>query len=231
MATDPLDKTRKVISKKVRRLRTDRRFTQTELANMLGMSQNRLSEVELGKGSFTAEQLIAIIKLFNVPLSHFAPMPVPVGDDLQNTLAQFGGSHLFESNEVLPSERLRDVMTVIRETLIYADSPRNITALGPVLVNHSDKLNLGKLRLQLVGFGMERRLGWVVDSTVDALRSELSRKLPRAVGQRYARAMMNLDGYVNGIIVDTLAHTDEHVLDSDIRTEDAKQMALSERSE
>jgi len=42
------------------------------LAGQLGLEQSRLSEIERGDVSFTAEQFVAILKLFNVPPSHFA---------------------------------------------------------------------------------------------------------------------------------------------------------------
>jgi transcriptional regulator with XRE-family HTH domain len=54
------------ISTKVRDLHTGRRWTQAELAKPLGRSQARLSEVERGQGSFSAEQLLEILRLFNV---------------------------------------------------------------------------------------------------------------------------------------------------------------------
>src|SRR3954468_5445049 len=110
MSPFPLNKTRLDISRKVRRLRTERGFTQAELAQMLELSQSRLSEIEHGKGSFTAEQLLIIVKLFNVPLSYFAASTVSVGDELQNSLAQLGSTNLAETTDVLPSDRLREVM-------------------------------------------------------------------------------------------------------------------------
>ena len=39
---------------------------QSRLARLLGLSQNRLSEIERGEGSFTAEQLIVLLKTFNL---------------------------------------------------------------------------------------------------------------------------------------------------------------------
>ena len=65
---DPLQPDRLAIASKVRDLRKARRWTQAELSKRLHLSQNRLSEIERGAGSFTAEQLLVILKLFNVPL-------------------------------------------------------------------------------------------------------------------------------------------------------------------
>jgi XRE family transcriptional regulator, fatty acid utilization regulator len=73
------------ISRKVRELRTGRRRTQAELAKRLGLSQARLSEIERGQGSFSAEQLLEIFQLFNVDPSFFAgARPVSHEDQLWN---------------------------------------------------------------------------------------------------------------------------------------------------
>jgi DNA-binding XRE family transcriptional regulator len=59
------------ISRVVRDLRKERGWTQAELAGKLGLSQSRLSEVERGDGSFTAEQFLQILRLFNVAVDRF----------------------------------------------------------------------------------------------------------------------------------------------------------------
>ena len=61
-----LEKTKADIARKVHDLRRGRRWTQAELARRLDLSQSRLSEVERGDGSFTAEQFLTILRLFNV---------------------------------------------------------------------------------------------------------------------------------------------------------------------
>ena len=63
---------RSKIARKVKTLREEKRWTQAELSGRLGLSQSRLSEIERGQGSFTAEQFLTILKLFNVPVTHFA---------------------------------------------------------------------------------------------------------------------------------------------------------------
>jgi len=229
MSPFPLNKTRLDISRKVRRLRTERGFTQTELAQMLELSQSRLSEIEQGKGSFTAEQLLIIVKLFNVPLGYFAASAVSVGDELQNSLAQLGSTNLAESTDVLPSDRLREVMAAVRETLVTADSPRQITTLGPVLVNHIDNLSLWKLRAQLAEVGLERRLGWTLHSILEALKTELERELPRSVKQRYRKAATAIDAFLGASVWPLVLGHD--VLDKDIRSEPATRTALAERSQ
>src|SRR6185436_20500519 len=66
-----LDRRRSDVAAKVRALRKARRWTQAELGKRLGLSQARLSEIEGGDGSFTAEQLLLLLKLFNVGASRF----------------------------------------------------------------------------------------------------------------------------------------------------------------
>ncbi len=197
MAKERLDVARQEIAAKVRELRKNRRWTQAELARRLELSQNRLSEIERGAGSFTAEQFLVILKLFNVPLAHFARGTEHRHDDamLQNALARLGAFHLQESDDVLPSERLEDATDVVREALVAA-TPRLLTALGPVLVRNADGLNLRKLDARLTDAGLERRLGWLVDNVLDALGRELEQAPPRPWAQLYRRAVVVLSTFL-----------------------------------
>lgn len=128
MAT-PQTKARELIARKVRRLRTERHWTQAELSRQLGLSQSRLSEIEGGQGSFTAEQFLTILRLFNVSVTHFVAAPRR-DVELQNALARLGAVHLQESDDVLPSELLDEVGTVVREVLFAPDLPRHVTSLA-----------------------------------------------------------------------------------------------------
>jgi transcriptional regulator with XRE-family HTH domain len=166
-------KIRKAIAAKVRELRTSRGWTQAELARQLQLSQNRLSEIERGDGSFTAEQFLLLLRLFNVGVSEFVSGPDDHGPGIQNALARLGALHLQESVQVLPSEHLEEVHDVVREAVIDG-SPRIITALAPVLVRNAGRLNLAKLQAELEVIGRSRRLAWVIDNTLTALQ-DLSR--------------------------------------------------------
>src|SRR5690606_20715571 len=116
-------------------------WTQAELSKQLQLSQSRLSEIERGAGSFTAEQLLLLLKLFNVTASDFVSERGDQDLRIQNALARLGASHLQESVEVLPSEHLRDVHAVVREALVDG-TPRIVTALAPVLVRNASRLHL-----------------------------------------------------------------------------------------
>jgi transcriptional regulator with XRE-family HTH domain len=191
-----LEEIRVKIADGVRALRTRRRLTQAELAAQLGISQGRLSELERGNGSFTAEQMFFMLTLFNVPASNFAPPTLDHDAQIQNALARHGAGHLHQSSDVLPIEGLDDVGELVREALL-GGSPRHLTALAPVLVGNIDRVNLRRLRAELVDAGLERRLAWLVENTLVAVRGELPRSLPRPLSQRYRRAEAVLDLFMD----------------------------------
>lgn len=168
--------TREKIAKAVHALRESRQFTQMDMAKALGMSQGRYSIIERGLGSFTAEQFLMILRTFNVPASHFAAQMGSAETDLQNALSRWGALHLVSDNRVLPSQELEEVEKLVEEVLIAGEPPRQITALAPVLVRNVARLNLNKLWAEFVGYGLERRLAWLLDSTREAIKSELARK-------------------------------------------------------
>lgn len=163
-----LDKDRLMIAERVRELRHSRGFTQVALAKQLGLSQNRLSELERGGGSFSAEQFLCILRLFNVGASEFVSAGHDRGLQVQNALARLGATQLHESTEVLVSDELRQVQDVVREALVLGE-PRLVTAVASVLVAHGARLNLSRLHADLEKLGRDRRLAWVVENTLQAL--------------------------------------------------------------
>ena len=189
---------RAAIGQKVRQLRQDRRWTQARLAELLGLSQNRLSEVEYGKGSLTAEQLLTVLKTFNVPLDYFVPQKAEIISELQNALARLGAAHLVESRDVLPTQRLKDTLDVIRETLASYESPRQIAALAPVLVNHAEELNFAKLKFDLEQVGLGHRLGWLLENILEAIRAELAAEPKAKWAAQYSTAGFLLFDFLSG---------------------------------
>lgn len=179
------------IGPKVRKLRQKARLTQADLATRLGLSQSYLSEIENGGGSFTAEQFLEILRLFNVPASAFAQKPEDETSDLQKDLVRFGASHLQENADTVPGEH--DVTDVIREAIATADSPRLTTALAPVLVRNIERINLPKLALQLGEVGLVRRLAWLVENTLQAL--QMDRPEEPAQRRLYRRAHLLLETF------------------------------------
>jgi transcriptional regulator with XRE-family HTH domain len=184
---------RSKIAEKVRVLRKARGWTQAEVAGRLGLSQARLSEIENGDGTFTADQFLDILKLFNVGIDHFTSETTrDTSADLQNALVRLGARHLQEREDALPTTALEDLTTVLQDTLV-SGAPRLITALAPVLVLHIDELNLNTPRAKLASIGLQRRLDWLIDNTCHALQEELQHAPPRAWAQRYRRAELVLE--------------------------------------
>jgi transcriptional regulator with XRE-family HTH domain len=211
------EKTR--LARKVRDLRLARRWTQAELAAQLGLSQNRLSEIERGGGSFTAEQFLAILRLFNVTTDHFVAAPAQHDAGLQNALARLGAAHLRESEDMLPSERLREVESAIREVLLAPESARLVAALAPVLIQNAEQANLNRLQLQLTDLGLEQRLGWLVENTLEAIRLDAPRA-PKARQRLYRRAEVLLRAFLERVEA-ARARASERgpdVLDANIRS-------------
>lgn len=166
-----LSRQRTEIAKKVRQLREGRRITQEALSAELGLSQGRYSVIERGNGSFSAEQFLEILRIFNVSPSYFAVKTPKKESVLQNALARLGAWHLVESQDALPDAFEDDPAEVVKEVLLGSESPRQIAALAPVLVAQFEKINFQKLWTQFVDFGFEGRLGWLLENTVTALRS------------------------------------------------------------
>lgn len=225
-----MDKLRNAINRRVREIRLERRWTQDALADLLGLSQNRLSEIERGGGSFTAEQLVTVLRTFNVQVDTFVP-PKDAVSELQNALARLGATHLFEIASVLPSERLKEALTVIREVLAAADSSRQVAALAPVLVNNADSLNLTKLTAELAEIGLSRRLGWVVDNTIHAIEASKTDDLSPRWRIRYQSATLELSSFLSRYFKpESFGPSHEDVLDSGIGSKETLDDVMKERS-
>ena len=166
-SSSALEKTRSKIARRVRELRTSRRWTQAELAEKLELSQGRLSEIERGDGSLTAEQFLLLLRLFNETPASFVDETADRTLALQNALVRLGAVHLHE-NDSLPAARVDSPTELVREALIDG-SPRLVTALAPVLLKHADDINIRRLHSQLDEAGFRSRLPWLIDNSLTAL--------------------------------------------------------------
>lgn len=226
-----LARLREHIARRVRDLRLSRKLTQRELASRLDLSQSRLSELEQGKGSFSAEHFIVLQRIFNVTSHDLAGIPQAAQTELQNALARLGASHLHES-EALPSERLESVYQVIKEAMVDG-SPRIVTSVAPILARHAHELNLFRIAAALENLGLERRLGWVIDNTHAAIES-LRKDKHRAAGL-FRQGDANLHFYL--IFGDSEGERRRRenapldVLDRSIRTEQTRREVEGESSE
>jgi transcriptional regulator with XRE-family HTH domain len=163
-----LEKTRRRVAARVRALRKARGWTQAELAGRLGLSQNRLSEIERGKGSFSAEQFIVVLALFNASIAEFVP-PADTEDELQNVLIQLGATHLREVPGVVSTGRFEAPVDAVIAVLLQPWSTRLVTALAPVLLKQVDAISLPLLRARLDASSRSARLGWLLENVRDAL--------------------------------------------------------------
>lgn len=186
----------KDIAEAVRAARKERRFTQQEVAALLGLSQSRYSEIESGNGSFTAEQLVMLMQRFNLPLDHFIGKAKNenVNSQLQNALSRLGAEELMEDSSVLPSERLSEVNDVVAETIISASTARHVTALAPVFIMHANNINFREIRNRLQRLEMEGRLWWIVESTIEALKKVSDDMFLPKDRRLFSKALIVLDG-------------------------------------
>jgi len=222
-----MEKIRAAIASKVRDLRLGRRWSQARLAALLGISQNRLSEIERGDGSFTAEQLVLVISTFNLQLDYFSVSRQKAGAELQNTLARLGAGHLREDSSLGAFESSKRVDEVILEALIAADSPRQVAAVAPVLVAQIERVNLGRLRLKAAEAGYEARLGWALENVLGAIRAELPR-----VGQAWRLKCRRAELLIGAALAAWPAPKPraEDILDREILSEEGAAEARAARS-
>jgi transcriptional regulator with XRE-family HTH domain len=230
-----LEEIRSHIAESTRTLRLQRRWTQRELAEKIWLSQGRLSEIERGDGSFTAEQLLLLAQLFNVPLTHFAPRrqtSAAAHAVLQNALVRLGAPQLQESDDVLPSERLEEATRAVKEALVVG-APRLLVALAPVLVQQIDRVSLSRLWVELRELGLERRLPWLAENVLKAIRSQRAADVPNDVATRYRRAETTLQHWLEDARARMSAAQSigEDLLDTTIRSAKTLKLARSDRSE
>jgi transcriptional regulator with XRE-family HTH domain len=211
------------IGLRVRELRKERRLTQARLAALLHVTQGHLSQLEHGNRSFSAEQLLIILKHFNVPIDIFEQRKSNIGSQIQSALARQGATHLYESGEVLPSDRLKSAIAAIREALVSGESARQIAAIAPVLVAHAGQINLARLRTEFAELGLENRFNWAIDSTLEALKKEsATQTLSRKWALKYRRATIIIESFFSptygpaGAVFDAEHPTPHDILDLDI---------------
>jgi transcriptional regulator with XRE-family HTH domain len=119
---------RSKIGAHVRKLRQENRWSKTRLANMLGISQNYLSLLERGRGSFTAEQFLIMLEHFNVSVDEFLPSKTPAKAEGQvhDAPAWKNESRRLES-ELLPADQPRQAADTTHEAMFSAESEWQIT--------------------------------------------------------------------------------------------------------
>jgi len=187
---------RKQIAHTIKQARRNRRLTQQELANRIGVSQSRFSDIENGKITLSAEQFVQLATYLNIPLDEFAKGSTDEAKQLQNALARHGGSKLRET-EVLPSSEFGKVDDVILKTLLNALNARHIVSLAPVTINNIEQINLKSLENRLYTMGLQNRWLWLIASILSAVRSRLNEYVPRRIRLKYKRVELILSNYLS----------------------------------
>lgn len=205
-------------------------MSQADLGAMLGLSQARLSQVERGQGSFSAEQLLRILSIFNIGAEHFARSPESGVSALQNALVRVGASHLVASDVPVPST-LEDPANLVFFVLLDPESPRHVAALAPVLVKSIDRISLPMLAAKLKETGRDARLGWLLES----VRNVLVQQAPAAYSnarREMQRALATIDLFLKSRALHPGAPGAAiQLLDANIRSLDTAERVLAEASD
>lgn len=180
----------------LRKVRKQKALTQRALGDLLAISQGQLSLIELGKGSLSAEQLIALILKFNLSLDDFLPVARlnRWEAELQNALAHFGARQIVSIPDVPVSSKYQDVDQVILDVLISGVSERYILALAPVVIRQIRLVILKSLFKRFQELSLENRLLWFWDCLHAALSKRLGDSgLSASEIEIYKRAKLLVD--------------------------------------
>ena len=229
-----LETLKKNIASAVKKSRKERRLTQGELAKLLGITQAWYSQLENGLGSFTAEQLIVLSERLNIPISSLGKKngADTFQDKLQKELVRLGASNLYENVEVLPSEKLASINNVIVETLVSAESSRQILALVPVIIKNSNTINVRTILNATNSLGLGNRLGWIFDGITAALKDELSHYQPRSKTRLFRKLLVELqqiNAYIH--LLQGARDFPEDILDGTISSEATLNQVTNSRDE
>lgn len=209
-STPPPSTRRREIGQKLKALREARLLNQTDLSERLGISQARISLIERGKAALDAGEFLDVLRIFNVPASHFER---PVQDQealaLQNALIRLGANHLYANQQVVLDEAHGDLGTVLREVLADGTNPRQIAALAPVLVFQVDRINPARLWSRFVDYGLEQRLGWLLENTVAAIEADSPKARDRATSAQLRKAGTHLRHFLDQIEPQRLASLEQ----------------------
>lgn len=213
---------RAFIGAKLRELRKAQRWSQTALAERLGLSQARLSDIERGRASLTAGELLDVLRAFNAPVSLFDPNAETEetrrNGSLQNALIRFGARHL-RATDTLVQPAHEALERVVLDVLAYPE-PRQVAAIAPVMVWQVDALNLTRLRRLAYDAGVDVRLAWALENTKRAVELTRTARWPKSWARRAARQASNIEGLLEGwqpAAADGTDVLDRHVRSSETR--------------
>jgi hypothetical protein len=148
-------------------------------------------------------------------------------------LAARGATHLVEDPDLLPSEHLTLLDSLIRETLVAGENPRALTALAPVIIGKIGQINLTKLFVRFKEFNLENRYGWLIDNLLGAIALTLQDAPPRKLALALSKAANVLQNHRGRICARDVAPDllDEDHLGVPIASSKTKNEVLRNRSE
>lgn len=162
---------RKRIAALVATERRARTLSQAALAAELGVSQAHLSNVERGRASFTAEQLLYLLRRFNLGLETLLPV-VDEGAAAQNALLHHGAWHLAHI-PAAGAPRYQNVNDLVVHVLCVPE-PRHVTALLPVFLHSVRRISLPSVQEGLSQAHVAGRLRWFLDMVKAAVGPQQS---------------------------------------------------------
>lgn len=66
------------VGQKIRKFRDERNYSQSEMAERMGISQSAYSRIERNETPITVDELIRVSKTLNVPLQEFLPDSISI---------------------------------------------------------------------------------------------------------------------------------------------------------
>jgi hypothetical protein len=140
---------------------------------------------------------------------------------------------LVEDPDLLPSENLARVDSIVRETLVSGENPRALTALAPVIISNIGQINLPKLFAQFKDYNLETRYGWLIDNVLGAIALILKDAPPRKQALALTKAANLLQNHRDWAYASDTAHDilHEDYLGLPIASAKTKNEVLRNRSE
>ena len=103
----------RIIGERIQKLRRERGYTQQQFAEMIGLSNNYLSDIERGKSSARLDKLVAIINALECS-----------ADDVFSDVIDFGykvkNSRLAERIEALPPKEQETAYAILEAFIIQS---------------------------------------------------------------------------------------------------------------
>ena len=96
----------KVLGRRVKHLRMDRGITQTKMAEMLGLSQTNLSNMESGRTAITTQNLFKMKGILNCKMADFFVDFDVEAEEVTNAKAEGAGKQAIELEDAVQILRL-----------------------------------------------------------------------------------------------------------------------------